>query len=149
MFSAIIEHTRTRGHAHPRTREYAHPKNMRTHAPANTRRCAHAAAVARMAAELEARAAALPLGPLGPLGPLCFLVFVFSLPPSASEAQGRPLNERSKTHGHATSNICLFHEKNYKTLLAKMSNTPYIRSNIREYEVVGDPLYSRKILKIS
>ena len=32
----------------------------------------------------------------GPLAPLCFLVFVFSLPPSASEALGRPLTERSK-----------------------------------------------------
>ena len=32
----------------------------------------------------------------GPPGPLCFLVFVFSPPPSALEAPGRPLNERSK-----------------------------------------------------
>ena len=37
----------------------------------------------------------------GPLGPLCFLVFVFSLPPSASEALGRPLTERLKTLRHA------------------------------------------------
>ena len=34
----------------------------------------------------------------GPLAPLCCLVFVFCLPPSASEALGRPLTERSKTH---------------------------------------------------
>ena len=33
----------------------------------------------------------------GPPGPLCFLVFVFSPPPSALEAPGRTLNERSKT----------------------------------------------------
>jgi hypothetical protein len=33
----------------------------------------------------------------GPPGPLCFLVFVFSPPPSALEAPGRPLSERSKT----------------------------------------------------
>ena len=33
----------------------------------------------------------------GPLGPLCFLVFVFSPPPSALEGPGRTLNERSKT----------------------------------------------------
>ena len=33
----------------------------------------------------------------GPPAPLCFLVFVFSPPPSALEAPGRPLNERSKT----------------------------------------------------
>ena len=33
----------------------------------------------------------------GPLGPLCFLVFVFSPPPSALEVPGRPLTERSKT----------------------------------------------------
>ena len=30
----------------------------------------------------------------GPPGPLCFLVFVFSLPPSALEAPVHPLNER-------------------------------------------------------
>ena len=39
--------------------------------------------------------------------------------------------------------------KEAESLLAKMSNTSYIRSNIREYEVVADLLYSRKILKIS
>ena len=33
----------------------------------------------------------------GPPGPLCFLVFVFSPPPSALEALGHPLNERLKT----------------------------------------------------
>ena len=33
----------------------------------------------------------------GPRAPLCFLVFVFSPPPSALEAPGRPLTERSKT----------------------------------------------------
>ena len=33
----------------------------------------------------------------GPPGPLCFLVFVFSPPPSALEAPGRTLSERSKT----------------------------------------------------
>ena len=40
-----------------------------------------------------------PSGGPGPLGPLCFLVFVFSLPPSASEPPGRTLTERSKTLG--------------------------------------------------
>ena len=39
--------------------------------------------------------------------------------------------------------------KEAESLLAKMSNTSYIRSNIREYEVVGHLLYSNKILKIS
>ena len=38
-----------------------------------------------------------PVWRAGPPGPLCFLVFVFSPPPSALEAPGRPLNERSKT----------------------------------------------------
>ena len=33
---------------------------------------------------------------LGPRAPTCFLVSVFSLPPSALEAAGHPLNERSK-----------------------------------------------------
>ena len=33
-------------------------------------------------------------GELGPRGPLCFLVFVFSPPPSALEALGHPLTER-------------------------------------------------------
>ena len=33
----------------------------------------------------------------GPPGPLCFLVFVFSPPPSALEVPGRPLTEKSKT----------------------------------------------------
>ena len=33
----------------------------------------------------------------GPWPPLCFFVFVFSPPPSALEASGRPLNERSVT----------------------------------------------------
>ena len=33
----------------------------------------------------------------GPRAPTLFFVFVFSLPPSASEAPGRPLNERLKT----------------------------------------------------
>ena len=37
----------------------------------------------------------------GPRPPPCFLVFVFSLPPSASEAPGRPLSESSKTLGPA------------------------------------------------
>ena len=32
---------------------------------------------------------------------------------------------------------------------AKMPNTSYIRSNIREYEVVGNRLYLKQILKIS
>ena len=35
----------------------------------------------------------------GPPGPLCFLFFVFSHPPTTSNAQGRPLTERSKTLG--------------------------------------------------
>ena len=38
----------------------------------------------------------------GPPGPLCFLFFVFSHPPTTSNAQGRPLTERSKTLGPAT-----------------------------------------------
>ena len=33
----------------------------------------------------------------GPPAPLCFLFFVFSHPPTTSNAQGRPLTERSKT----------------------------------------------------
>ena len=37
----------------------------------------------------------------GPPGPLCFLFFVFSHPPTTSNAQGRPLTERSKTLGPA------------------------------------------------
>ena len=35
----------------------------------------------------------------GPPGPLCFLFFVFSHPPTTSNAQGRPLTERSKNLG--------------------------------------------------
>ena len=37
----------------------------------------------------------------GPPAPLCFLFFVFSHPPTTSNAQGRPLTERSKTLGLA------------------------------------------------
>ena len=44
-------------------------------------------------------------GELGPWAPLCFLVFVFSLPPSALEAPGRTLPERSKTLRPASSRV--------------------------------------------
>ena len=45
-----------------------------------------------------------PSGPRapGPPGPLCFLVPVFSCLPTALEATGRPLSERSKTLGPIT-----------------------------------------------
>ena len=46
----------------------------------------------------------------GPPGPLCFLVFVFSPPPSALEAPGRPLNERSKTLRPVTTVLNLWIE---------------------------------------
>jgi hypothetical protein len=41
----------------------------------------------------------------GPPGPLCFLFFVFSHPPTTSNAQGRPLTERSKTLGPADTSF--------------------------------------------
>ena len=34
----------------------------------------------------------------GPPPPLCFLFFVFSNPPTTTNAQGRPLTERSKNY---------------------------------------------------
>ena len=39
----------------------------------------------------------------GPPGPLCFLVFVFSRPPAASDPPGRALTGESKTHRPAFS----------------------------------------------
>ena len=70
----------------------------------------------------------------GPPGPLCFLVFVFSPPPSALEAPGHPLNERSKTLGPVHAQSVLPAENTVKTdmrshsLLSRLAYTLCIRS---------------------
>ena len=48
-------------------------------------------------------------GSPGPPGPLCFLVFVFSRPPAASDPPGRALNGESKTLRPAAAAAPLLH----------------------------------------